>query len=129
MKYELRELRAEDVFPMLRIISKIGIKEFKACFGSDAIQKLVASGEKDKDRLTTAVGMAVALDVAGVLVTNLPAAENDIYQFLANISDVPKDEIKGLGMTTFFEMIVAVIRKEEFKDFFKAVSRLFKPET
>ena len=33
--YELRNLTADDVFPMFKIVSKIGIKEFKACFESD----------------------------------------------------------------------------------------------
>ena len=35
-------------------------------------------------------------------------------------------EIGNLDMVTFTEMIVAVVQKQEFKDFFRVVSKLFK---
>ena len=31
-----------------------------------------------------------------------------------------------MSMVTFFEMIIDIIQKDEFKDFFGVVSRLFK---
>lgn len=125
--YELRRLTAEDVFPMFQIISKIGIKEFKSCFESPEVMQMIkgaASG--DKDDVTTSVGMAVAFDLAGIIVTNLASCKNDIYQFLAQLSGMTTKDIAGLPMMTFFEMIIDVFKKDEFKDFFQVVAKLLK---
>lgn len=127
--YELRRLTADDVFPMFQIISKIGIKEFKACFESPEVMRMIkgaASGENGKEDLTASVGMAVAFDLAGIVVSNLASCKNDIYQFLAQLSGMSTKEIAGLPMVTFFEMIIDVIKKDEFKDFFQVVAKLLK---
>lgn len=127
--YELRRLTADDVFPMFQIISKIGIKEFKACFESPEVMQMIkgaASGEQSKDDVTASVGMKVAFDLAGIIVSNLASCKNDIYQFLAQLSGMTVKEIGALPMMTFFEMIIDVFKKEEFKDFFQVVAKLLK---
>lgn len=126
--YELRRLTADDVFPMFQIISKIGIKEFRACFESPEVMQMIksaASGE-NKDDVTTSVGMKVAFDLAGIVVSNLASCKGDIYQFLAQLSGMTAKEIGALPMMTFFEMIIDVIKKDEFKDFFQVVAKLLK---
>ena len=125
--YELRSLTAEDIFPMFQIISKIGIKEFKSCFEAPEVKKAIGSiagGEENTD--LNAVGLAVALDMATILVTNLPKAKDDIYQLLAQLSGKGKKDIAALPLATFTQMIIDVVRKEEFADFFQVVSKLFK---
>lgn len=129
--YELRDFTADDVFPMFCIIDKIGVKEFKACFDSPDVRKAignVASGKAGKadNAALASVGMAVAFDIATVVVANLPKAKDDIYLFLSQLSGMTKEEIAGLPMLTFMQMIVDVIKKEEFKDFFGVVAGLFK---
>ena len=126
--YELRSLTADDMFPMFQIISKVGVKEFKSCFESPDVKKAIegmASGKQDQDVLT-AVGMTIAFDLAGVIVSNLASCKNDIYTLLAQLSGMTTKEIASLPMVTFMEMIIDVIKKEEFKDFFQAVSKLFR---
>ena len=125
--YELRNLTADDMFPMFQIISKIGVKEFKTCFESPDVKKAIegmASG-KDQDGLA-AVGMTIAFDLAGVIVSNLASCKNDIYLLLSQLSGMTTKEIASLPMVTFVEMIIDVIKKEEFKDFFQGVSKLFR---
>ena len=126
--YELRSLTADDIFPMFQIISKIGIKEFKSCFDAPEVKKAIgaitAGGEGNTD--LNAVGLVVALDMATILVANLPKAKDDIYQLLAQLSGKNKKDIASLPMATFMQMIVDVVRKEEFADFFQVVSTLFK---
>lgn len=126
--YELRHLEADDVFPMFQIISKIGVKEFKSCFESAEVQKAIAgiaAGDKNQADLT-AVGMTIAFDLAGLMVGNLGSCRNEIYLFLSQLSGMSKDEVAHLPMMTFFEMIMDVIKKEEFRDFFQLVSKLFR---
>lgn len=139
--YTLRGLTAEDVFPMLKIISGIGLKEFKSCFDSaelrDAIKNM-SQGKKEGKKEgkeegkeegetvdTTAVGLMVAADIASIIFANLPECKDDIYQLLSGLSGMEKKEIAELPMNVFLAMIVDVIKKEEFKDFFQDVAGLF----
>lgn len=124
--FELRELTADDMFPMFQIISKIGIKEFKSCFESDAIKGAIAKVAEGEDKSDlAAVGMIVGLDIAGILMANIGKAKEDIYGLLSGLSGMRRDEIAKLPMAVFAEMIIAVVKKEEFKDFFQAVTKLF----
>ena len=126
--FDLRNLMADDIFPMFQIISKVGIKEFKTCFESVEVKSAIAdmvSGKSDASAMN-AIGMTVALDIASLLVTNLPKCKDDIYSLLAQLSGMDKKEIASLPLATFVEMVIAVIKKEEFKDFFQVVSKLFK---
>ena len=125
--YELRKLCARDIFPMSKILSKIGIKEFKECFASENVKDMVTAmskGEKPAD--IEAVGMTIVLDIADVFLGNLSSCEEYIYQLLSNLSGMTKKEIAELPMDVFVSMIIDVIKKEEFKDFVQAVSKLVK---
>lgn len=126
--YELRKLTAEDVFPMFQIISKIGLKEFKHCFDSPDVKAAVANmatGEAGQADLTS-VGMSVAIDMASVVMSHVGSCKNDIYLLLSQLSGMTTKEVADLPMVTFFEMIIDVIKKEEFKDFFQVAAKLFK---
>ena len=129
INYSLRKLTADDIFPMFNIISKIGIKEFKSCFEApdvkDAISKIASGGEGSD---LNSVGLIVALDMANILMTNLPKAKDDIYQLLSQVSGMSKKEIAALPMAVFMQMIIDLVRKEDFADFFQVVSKLFKQE-
>jgi hypothetical protein len=125
--YELRELCSKDIFPMFKIISKIGIKNFKQCFESEetkaAIEQL-REGASEVD--VAALGINITLEAGDVVLTNLPKCEKEVYMFLSNISGLKKEEIAELPMGTFAEMIVDVIKMDGFKDFIQAVSKLLK---
>ena len=121
-KYTLRKLCADDMFVMFRIISKIGIKDLRKCLAAADV-KAALSG---KDVNT--VGVAVAFEVAAVLMEHLPDCKKEIYTLLERLSGMKEKELAELDMATFTQMIIDVIRKEEFKDFFTAVSKSFKQE-
>lgn len=119
--YSLRPLKADDMFPMFAIIAKIGINEFKACFTSvSAKAEIMKNGGAD----ATSVGIAVAFDIAGIVFANIGKCKEDIYLFLSGLSGMTKKEISELPMNVFMNMIIDVFKKEEFSDFFQAVSRL-----
>lgn len=124
--YELRSLTSDDIFPMFQIISKIGIREFKSCFESPDVKAAIAKSEGTD---LNSVGLAVMLDIGGIMLANVPKAKDDIYLLLSQLSGFTKQEIGALPMATFAQMVIDVIRKDEFKDFFQVVSRLFKQGT
>lgn len=123
--YALRALEAKDVFLMSKIISTIGINEFKGIVQSDAIKSAISGKEVTAD-LAASVGITVMLDIANVILGNLSKCEKDIYAFLSGLSGIDKKRIESMPMNTFVEMVIDVIQKEEFKDFIGVVSKLFK---
>ena len=130
--YTFRTLGGGDVFLMFRIIGKIGVKEFNACFEHDGIKHLVAAmmGEKmanaEDEPSVSVTYISVVLEVADVIFRNLPKCEDEIFQMLSNTSNLSVAQVKKLNLAQFTEMVIDFIKKEEFKDFIKVVSKLFK---
>lgn len=132
--YELRKLQSKDAFSMLRIINKIGVKEFKDVLESDAVKQAIASatapkpasGEPEAKAETDKIGMTVALEIVNVLIMNIPSCEDDIYTFLSSLSGLKKKDVQELEMNVFFSMIMDVFKKQEFASFFGDVSKLVK---
>ena len=122
--YTLRNLEAKDVFIVSKILSQIGLKEFKEAFDLKMATTMF-KGKMD-DNKVAAVGLNVFFDMSQVLLENLPKCEKNMYAFLASLSGMKEKEIESLPMNTFIEMVIDVVQKEEFKDFFKLVSQLFK---
>lgn len=122
--YELREIKSEDLFLMLNIINKIGMKEFKECFKSEEVKNLITNQGENVD--VSAVGMQIMLEIACVVVAHASDAKEDIYKFLSDLSGLSVQEIKEFSLIIFTQMIVDVFKKEEFADFFGEVLKLFK---
>ncbi len=122
-KYTLRTLQAKDLFMMMRILKKIGLKEVKECFQTVEVKKAIseAEGREDGER-AAAIGLAVTMEMAALLIDHLPECENEIYGFLASLSGQKAEEIAELPMNMFASMIADVFRDEGLADFF---TRLF----
>lgn len=116
---EIRPITSMDLFPMMRIISKIGVDKFKKAFESVSF-KQDDSGNVDVE----AVGFGVFVDIIGVIVDNLPNAENEIYDFLASVTGQGVKTLKNLPPADFLNLIVDVVKRPEFKDFFSVASKL-----
>ena len=131
-KYTFRPLAASDVFLMSKIIGAIGVNEFSGCFGGDFLDAMRNGGGDFLDAMrnggadASAIGAAVFFEIANVIFNNLPKCEKDIYTMLASVSGMTQDEIKRMDFVTFTEMVIDFIKKEEFRDFIKVVSKLFK---
>ena len=128
--YTFRKLSAPDVFLMSTIISKIGINEFTACMESASVLNAI-KGMSEEEKESEAGAMvafgAVALEIANVIFGNIHKCEKEIYQMLANTSNLTVKEITAEGNAVLFiEMLVDFIKKEEFGDFIKVASKLFR---
>ena len=123
MNFEFRPLNSTDVFPMFKILGKIGINEFTSCLQNEDVKKLL-SGESGEN--ASIFGVSVMLEIANVVVTNIPKCETEIYQLLSSVSGMTVKQIKELGFASFMEMVIEFVKKEEFRDFIKVVSKLFK---
>ena len=134
-KYELRDLESTDIFSLSRIIKKVGVANFKKCFDNDDIKKAIAKylkGENTENTENdnaleglTIAGIDVTFEVVNVIFDRLPECETEVYEFLSSLSGLKVAKIQKLPMGDFLDMIIDVIKKPEFKDFFKRASRLF----
>ena len=121
-KHELRDLKATDMGAICKIIAAIGIREFKTCFDNENVKVLI----KQEKVNTEALGFSIVFDIASIIITNIPKAEKEIQNFLASVADMSISEIKDLSFAEYGEMIMEVVTKDDFKDFFGRVIKLFK---
>lgn len=115
-----RTLTSKDIFPICGILRKIGVKELRSAFSNvDGINP------KDKKIDLTAIGMDIFFDITGTIISNLPSCEREIYTFLSSVvrkddgGEMSVDELKEMPMGDFAQVIMDVVSKQEFKDFFK----------
>lgn len=129
VKFELRGLKSDDMFPMFGILSKIGFKDLKNSLTPDRVTELTTAFQKqegDVNDMSTYLGFNIMLEAVEIIMKNLPSCKMEIYTLLSSLSGMTVKEIADLDMVTFTEMIIAVVQKEGFKDFFKVVAKLFK---
>ena len=125
--YTLKKLCADNIFTFATILNKVGFKEIKSCINSDSIAAIIKA-EKNKEESVDVekIGMSIMMDIVSIVITNLESCKDSIYKLLADLSGMKTSEIATLDMNVFIEMIIDVFQKEEFKDFFKVVSKFLK---
>lgn len=125
--YKLRKLKASELFPMLNIFKKIGLKNFTGLLQNEDIRNLIVklkngrAGEIAEDELV-GVG-SIVFEMAQIILDGAVNCENELFTIISNVSNLTVDEVKELDIDVLFEMIVDLIK--ENKDFIKAVSKLF----
>ena len=124
-KYELRPLAASDLGMVCKIISEIGMRQFKECFNVDQIKEGMEEDGEAKDTKLESIGFGVVFDIAGIVISNIPEAEADIQKFIASLTGLNVMQVKALPLADYGEIILDVVTNEDFKDFFKRVMKLF----
>ena len=127
MEYEMRNLQASDIFSVVKILNGIGLKNIKEAINLDEINNLrKGMTEDNEDAVTSQVGVNVVMSIATVILENLPKVENDLYTFVGSVIGVKAKDVAKMDMGEFMDLLIAIIQKEEFKDFFKRASKLIK---
>lgn len=128
--YTLRGLQGRDVFALSTIISKMGFRQFKAALNSDTVADAIAAMADEKDgggdAGLEAVGIEVMMNVAAIVLDNLPKAEQEVYSLLASLSGMTAKEVSELPLADFANMVVDVVLAPDFRDFIKVASRFAK---
>lgn len=127
MTFELRSLKADDLFLMFSILSKIGFNDIKEILTPEKVKEITSAFNQDgaSEDMSTFLGFNIVFSAVEIILKNLPSCKKEIYTLLSSLSGMTPTAIADLDMVTFTEMVIAVVKKEEFKDFFKAVAKLF----
>ena len=127
MEYNMRNLQATDIFSVVKILNGIGLKNIKESIDFEEINKIrKVMTEDNADAVTSQVGVNVVMSIATVILENLPKVENDLYTFVGSVIGVKSKDVAKMDMGDFMDVLIAIIQKEEFKDFFKRASKLIK---
>ena len=127
MEYNMRNLQATDIFSVVKILNGIGLKNIKESIDFEEINKIrKVMTEDNADAVTSQVGVNVVMSIATVILENLPNVESDLYNFIGSVIDMKAKDVAKMDMGEFMDILVSIIQKEEFKDFFKRASKLIK---
>ena len=127
MEYEMRNLQATDIFSVVKILNGIGLNNVKEAIDFEEINKIRKGMTEDNaDAVTSQVGVNVVMSIATVILENLPNIENDLYTFVGSVIGVKTKDVAKMDMGEFMDVLISIIQKEEFKDFFKRASKLIK---
>ena len=127
MEYNMRNLQATDIFSVVKILNGIGLKNIKEAINLDEINNLRKGMTEDNaDVITSQVGLNVVMSIATIILENLPNVESDLYNFISSVIDMKAKDVAKMDMGEFMDVLITIIQKEEFKDFFKRASKLIK---
>ena len=127
MEYEMRNLQASDIFSVVKILNGIGLNNVKEAIDFEEINNIrKGMTEGNADVITSQVGLKVVMSLATVILENLPKVENDLYTFVGSVIGVKAKDVAKMDMGEFMDVLITIIQKEEFKDFFKRASQLIK---
>lgn len=98
MPLQIRKLKFSDIFPMSKIIKKIGIKEI--------MRQATASVDKNGSTAGTTADkqMEAGIAMLAVVLENIHLAEEEVTEFLANLvglepkafADLPFDQLASI---------------------------------
>lgn len=124
----MRMLKSTDIFPMVQILNKIGFSEIRDIITPEKLTGLLSDdkGEEDSVDLSTILGFNLIFEIATIILKNLTKCKDDLYSFLSDVSEKSVAELEDQTPAEFLQLIIDVLKKPEFGDFFKVVSNFIK---
>ena len=124
---ELRKLQATDLFSMVKILNGVGIKNVRDAINTDEIKNLRSTmTEENASTVTSEIGINIVMSVVGVVLEHLPNVETELYNFVGSVAGMKANAVAKMDIGEFMDLLIEIVKKEEFKDFFKRASKLIK---
>lgn len=124
----MRNLKSTDIFPMVQILNKIGFSEIRDIITPEKLTGLLSDDKDQEDivDLSTILGFNLIFEIATIILKNLTKCKDDLYSFLSDVSEKSVAELEDQTPAEFLQLIIDVLKKPEFGDFFKVVSNFIK---
>lgn len=112
--YTLRKLKDSDLIPLLGLLRKLGLKEFK-----DTIKTITDGGDIQE------IGINVLLNIGDVVISHLEGEAGEaVYAFYSSMSGIPVAEMKEMEFGTLPMMIYDSFTEAKNTSFFKVLAKL-----
>ncbi|RED54797.1 hypothetical protein [Cohnella lupini] len=112
----LRKLKTKDIFPISRILKKIGISQHLKQLASGIKAEKNAADEK-------AAQMKVGIEMLTIVFENLHLAEKDVNDLLADLVGMKPEDFAELEIGDFLKVIVKLKDQEGISDFLQSASK------
>lgn len=121
---ELRDLKATDVWTVLKILNKANITEdIQRLIKDGDLSSLNVSEDDATEKNATQIGMAIVGELGTVVIDKLPLAEKEVNAFLADLAGVKTSEIEALGIKEYFNLIQSFFKHPDLVDLLASVSQ------
>ncbi|MFP7331648.1 hypothetical protein [Bacillus subtilis] len=125
MTLEMRELRGDDLFTMLNIVTKLGIKDEFVKLFDGAVADAKANDENedaDKSINESVMGVKVVAALLQVVLGNLSVVKHELNSLLADLTGQTEQQIADLPFSDYTGLIMAFFKKPELTDFFHSIA-------
>lgn len=118
---EVRELKTKDAFTVARMLLSIGDEAEEEITQLVSEEDLEESADNDEE-IKKKTGMRIAINIGQVLIEN---AEDDLISWLADMTNMEKEEFENTPIETPIMVIEETIEQEGFQDFLSRASSLY----
>ena len=130
--YDLRKLQDDDLWPLLQLFRKLGIKDVIETLSkyTDTVKFNPASyatkeeAKKALDELQETMGAEIISNLAEFVLSKTDTHKDSIYEFFAGVSGIPADDIKKMEFGTLPLMIYDSFNGVKNTAFFKVLFKL-----
>lgn len=126
---EMRKLSATDLFPLLNIMTKIGVKDAIKKFyqqKSESVKKFKEAKEKNEEVDIEDVGINAMAELTEFVLANIGRAKNEINILLASLCNVTKNEIEELSLSEYMKLVMDFLSQQELRDSVNVIMQSFK---
>lgn len=127
---KMRELRGDDLFPLIHIIGKLDITDdfVELLSGQERIEIAGLAEMTDEERkaalepIIEARGVKIMARLLKKIMLNLSLVKDELNAFLAELSGSTPQAISELGIVDKTELIKAFFKKPELLGFLKSIA-------
>ena len=118
MTLEMRKLKGQDTFTILRLLSKLGVKDLVSeIFANSSTPEEAMEDVKERGSNLIAV-------LVEALTEKLPEVQDELNAFLADLTETDVATIMDLDFEEYIGLIIAFFKKKELVNFTKQLSSL-----
>lgn len=118
MALTMRKLKGQDTFTILRLLSKLGVKDLV----TEVFDSSKSNDVKDLAESASERGGNLIAVLAEALTEKLPEVQDDLNGFLADITETDLATIIDLDFEEYLDLIMDFFKKEELVGFIQRVS-------
>lgn len=119
-KRKPRALKGTDIYLMTSIIGKIGVRNIARCMDTFEVKQAMQENEgEDEETKKAQIGTLIFYGVVDVLLEKMEKCEDKICRLLANLYDMTDEEVRELNATDYLDMLIDMVKDENFVDFFR----------
>ena len=116
----VRTLKGTDIYLMTSIIGKIGVRNVMACMNTMEVHEAMQEGENvDDDAMKEKIGTLIFYGIIDVVLEKMEKCEGTINKLIARLYGLTEKDMQELEAADYLDMLIDVVKSDNFADFFK----------